>query len=125
MYALLTVWLALKSCRCRFRPQHTLFFFCACNELFFVALYLTAFYRTPLEFNLLAHLPVHYRRAVPLSISKYLHETLTWPQVLAVITFPVCFGKQVINCVQFWKAAKSLTDLDREEKYIERQAKRR
>lgn len=31
---------------------------------------------------------------------------LTWPQVLAILTGPVCFGKNIINCVQFWKASK-------------------
>lgn len=45
---------------------------------------------------------------------------LTWPQVMAAITFPICFVKQAINAVQFWKAAKMLVGID----LLERQAKR-
>ena len=36
---------------------------------------------------------------------------LTWPQLLAILTGPVCFGKNVINCVQFWKASKIVCGL--------------
>jgi hypothetical protein len=32
--------------------------------------------------------------------------SVTWPQIIAVITGPICFAKQVINVVQFWKASK-------------------
>jgi hypothetical protein len=31
---------------------------------------------------------------------------LTWPQILAAVTGPICFLKNVINVVQFWKASK-------------------
>jgi CDP-diacylglycerol--inositol 3-phosphatidyltransferase len=76
----------------------TLFTFCFCNELFFVALYLAAFIDTP--------------------ISKGFW--LTWPQLLALVNFPIMFGKQIINCVQFWKASKILVGID----LIERQQAR-
>ncbi len=67
----------------------TLFTFCFCNELFFVALYLAAFIDTP--------------------ISKGFW--LTWPQLLALVNFPIMFGKQIINCVQFWKASKIVSSV--------------
>lgn len=67
-----------------YNDSRVLFVFCFCNELFFVALYLMAFIDTPI----------------------YSGVALTWPQLLALLNFPVMFGKQVINCVQFWKAAK-------------------
>lgn len=38
-------------------------------------------------------------------------KQLTWPQVLAVITGPVCVLKNVINVVQFWKASKIVSIL--------------
>lgn len=31
---------------------------------------------------------------------------LTWPLLGALISFPWCFGKQIISAVQFWKASK-------------------
>lgn len=39
---------------------------------------------------------------------------LTWPLLGALISFPWCFGKQIISAVQFWKASKivSPTKLD-------------
>ncbi|TXT05328.1 uncharacterized protein COLE_06648 [Cutaneotrichosporon oleaginosum] len=77
----------------------TLFTFCFCNELFFVALYLMAFIHTPIS-----------------TATGW----LTWPQLLAALNFPVMFGKQIINCVQFWKASKILVGID----LIERQQAR-
>ncbi|KAF9178158.1 hypothetical protein BGZ49_005429, partial [Haplosporangium sp. Z 27] len=35
---------------------------------------------------------------------------------LAILTGPVCFGKQVINCIQFANAGKSLAQLDIEDR---------
>jgi hypothetical protein len=46
----------------------------------------------------------HFPKASNLMI--WFIRQLTWPQVLAILTGPVCFGKNVINCVQFWKASK-------------------
>ena len=37
---------------------------------------------------------------------------VTWPQLLAVLSAPVCFAKQVINVVQLWKASKILVGVD-------------
>ncbi|GMK59856.1 hypothetical protein CspeluHIS016_0900730 [Cutaneotrichosporon spelunceum] len=81
-----------------YNNKATLFTFCFCNELFFVALYLNAFIDTP--------------------ITK--HTSITWPQLLAGLNFPIMLGKQIINCVQFWKASKILVGID----LIERQQAR-
>jgi len=108
-----------------YNNNHTLFFFCMCNELFFVALYLIKWYPTPLGINIEHYLPKDLWYKTPAALDDFLQNRLTWPFILAAATFPVCLGKQIINCVQFWKAAKSLTDLDREEKYIALQAKKR
>lgn len=72
-----------------YNNKATLFTFCFCNELFFVALYLMAFIDTP--------------------ISKSI--SLTWPQLIALLNFPIMFGKQIINCVQFWKASKIVSSV--------------
>ena len=32
-----------------------------------------------------------------------------WPGVVAAICFPIMFGKQIINAVQFWKASKTVS----------------
>lgn len=48
---------------------------------------------------------------------------LTWPQLLGAITLPICAAKQVINCVQFWKAAKVLVGVDLAEREKARQKK--
>jgi CDP-diacylglycerol--inositol 3-phosphatidyltransferase len=37
---------------------------------------------------------------------------LTFAHVLAMVTFPVCFLKNVINVVQGWKASKILVGVD-------------
>ncbi|KAG0050902.1 CDP-diacylglycerol-inositol 3-phosphatidyltransferase [Gryganskiella cystojenkinii] len=42
---------------------------------------------------------------------------------LALVTGPVCVGKQIINCIQFANAAKSLAALDIEERKQAKQAK--
>ncbi|BEJ10848.1 hypothetical protein CspHIS471_0102700 [Cutaneotrichosporon sp. HIS471] len=81
-----------------YNSKVTLFTFCFGNELFFVALYLMAFIDTPISDSI----------------------WLTWPQLLAILNFPIMFGKQVINCVQFWKASKILVGID----LIERQQAR-
>jgi CDP-diacylglycerol--inositol 3-phosphatidyltransferase len=115
--------------------QRTLFVFCAGNEIFFVCLYLMAFYTKPLGIDplyvflplgrvnaqsILAHAIVH-----PLSWQAAivrLIEGLTWPQLLGAVTFPICAVKQMINAIQFWKAAKALVELDASER---RKTKRR
>jgi len=89
-----------------YNNNRTLFFFCACNELFFVALYLIQWYPEPLGIHtrhLLAYLPKEWILKTPESLLRFIENKLTWPYLLAAITFPVCLGKQIINCVQFWK----------------------
>lgn len=49
---------------------------------------------------------------------------LTWPQVVALVTFPVCAMKQAINCVQFWKASKVLVEADQVERWEKLHAKK-
>jgi CDP-diacylglycerol--inositol 3-phosphatidyltransferase len=77
-------------------------------------------YKTPLGLAayLLAYLAPypHLVTAVPW-LWKLLAQ-LTWPEVIALVTFPVCAAKQGINCVQFWKASKALTESDQEERWI-------
>ncbi|GAA6026734.1 hypothetical protein JCM8097_005821 [Rhodosporidiobolus ruineniae] len=93
----------------------TLFTFCAFNELFFVALYILHSYSKPLlSPSQLASLPgpvLHFLTSFP-----FLLKT-SWPHVVAAVTGPVMAGKQIINVVQFWKAAKMLNDQDLEERY--------
>jgi CDP-diacylglycerol--inositol 3-phosphatidyltransferase len=48
--------------------------------------------------------------------------TVSWPHLLALITFPICFGKNVINVVQLWKASKMLVGVDLAERAKEREA---
>jgi CDP-diacylglycerol--inositol 3-phosphatidyltransferase len=50
--------------------------------------------------------------------------SLTFAQMVALITFPICFGKNVINIVQGWKASKILVGIDLAERTEARMAKR-
>lgn len=123
----------------------TLFLFCAGNELFFVALYLMHSYKTPLQLHLylplllstlasVSHTITHYLPMLPLveptlkhipSLAINAAEKVTWPMLIALITLPVCAAKQGINCVQFWKASKCLTEIDQEERYALQNKKRK
>lgn len=79
-----------------------LFLICAGNEGFYVALYLMKWDYAPIG-----------KLGFPLPFQ--LHEwigSLTWPYILAVVTAPVCFFKNVINLVQLWKASKILVGVD-------------
>ncbi|WFD27422.1 CDP-diacylglycerol--inositol 3-phosphatidyltransferase [Malassezia nana] len=96
-----------------------LFLFCAANELFFVCLYLMDFYKQPLGLQVAPFLPqsllqVAYaqKKSLLFRIIYVWIPSLTWPQLLGAFTFPICAGKQIINGVQFWKAAKALCDMD-------------
>lgn len=103
--------------------QTTLFFFCFGNELFFVALYVMTAYRHPLGLaTLLSHYP-SLTTILPASLLKALIQ-LTWPQVIALLTFPVMATKQIINCVQFWKASKLLVESDQEDRWAKQNAKK-
>ena len=93
----------------------TLFVFCACNELFFVCLYLMSFYNKPFQLALDVVPGVSYLAKQNSTISWLVFQgvpQLSWPQVVGALTFPVCAAKQIINCVQFWKAAKTLAGID-------------
>ncbi|GAA5896552.1 hypothetical protein JCM6882_005726 [Rhodosporidiobolus microsporus] len=93
----------------------TLFIFCAFNELFFVSLYVLHSYHKPLlSPSQLASLPAPLLQF--LTQFPFLLKT-SWPHVVAAITGPIMAGKQVINVVQFWKAAKMLNEQDLEERY--------
>lgn len=46
------------------------------------------------------------------AIALELIRSLTWPQLLGAITFPICAVKQLINAIQFWKAAQVLANVD-------------
>ena len=84
---------------------------CAGNEMFFVSLYLMKWIDTPISeslpfdtFPLLAYL-----------------ASFTWPQVLALVSFPVCLAKNIINLVQLWKASKILVGVDLAERAAARE----
>lgn len=82
--------------------QRTLFFMCAGNEMFFVSLYLMKWVHTPIS-------------------SFALLSSFTWPQILALVSLPVCFAKNVINLVQLWKASKILVGVDLAERAAARE----
>jgi CDP-diacylglycerol--inositol 3-phosphatidyltransferase len=76
----------------------TLFLICAGNELFFVSLYLAHWVTTPVP--------------VPISASLPFLAGLTWPELIALICFPISALKNIINIVQLWKASKILVGVD-------------
>ncbi|KAF8580890.1 CDP-diacylglycerol-inositol 3-phosphatidyltransferase [Ramaria rubella] len=80
-----------------------LFLICACNELFFVALYLMKWDFEPIGLRPFAMLPFD----IPLFLAR-----LTWARLLAYSTLPVCALKNLINFVQLWKASKILVGVD-------------
>ncbi|KAJ6630740.1 CDP-diacylglycerol-inositol 3-phosphatidyltransferase [Mycena sp. CBHHK59/15] len=76
-----------------YNDPHTLFVVCAGNELFFVSLYLMKW------------------TAAPIGLPSLL-SSLTYAQLFALLSFPVCLGKNVVNVVQLWKASKILVGVD-------------
>lgn len=91
--------------------QRTLFIFCFANEAFFVCLYLAAYWTTPIAPHFLLpetflHSDLARDHPKVFGYVIYYLTHATWPQVVAALTFPIMFGKQVINVVQFWKASK-------------------
>ncbi|KAG0336204.1 CDP-diacylglycerol-inositol 3-phosphatidyltransferase [Podila humilis] len=70
-----------------------LFGFCFANELFFVVLYLFSF-----------------------GFENVIARYTLW--TLALLTGPVCAGKQIINCIQFANASKALAQLDLDERKL-------
>ncbi|KAL8292896.1 hypothetical protein RQP46_000590 [Phenoliferia psychrophenolica] len=110
----------------------TLFLFCFGNELFFVALYLvewTQHHTIGLESLVLRLSDYPELLAVIKQVPGHaaalrVVANLTWPQVIAAVSFPVCAMKQAINCVQFWKASKVLVEADQMERWEKLQAKK-
>jgi len=82
--------------------KRTLFFVCAGNELFFVSLYLIKWTTTPI------------------GLAGW---NLTYPQLMALLTFPIFAIKNIINVVQLWKASKILVGVDLAERAAVRAAK--
>jgi CDP-diacylglycerol--inositol 3-phosphatidyltransferase len=58
----------------------------------------------------------------PLGYSLPIVGPLTWASGLAVICFPVCVLKNIINMVQLWKASKILVGVDLVERAMARRA---
>ncbi|KAF2124753.1 hypothetical protein P153DRAFT_301750 [Dothidotthia symphoricarpi CBS 119687] len=110
-----------------------LFTFCAMNEIFFIALYLLSFSSpllSPTLFSasnepstLLPGTPAAPKAsmffaspwsagAMEMARANKMDSTVPW--VLAIVSFPVMFGKQLINVVQLVKASRWLAEGDRE-----------
>ncbi|SGZ22321.1 BQ5605_C022g09473 [Microbotryum silenes-dioicae] len=100
-----------------YNNSRTLFFFCAGNELFFVALYVMNAYKVPLGLaRYTGYLPLALWKTIPGSVLSRI-GVLTWPELVALLTFPVMAIKQIINVVQFWKASKVLVETDQEDRW--------
>ncbi|KAF9965556.1 CDP-diacylglycerol-inositol 3-phosphatidyltransferase [Mortierella alpina] len=80
--------------RAYYSNNNVLFAFCFADQLFFVILYLFHFE----EIN---------------EGTTVFRVLLT---ILGLLTAPICAGKQIINCIQFANASKSLAQLDIEER---------
>ncbi|KAJ3513652.1 hypothetical protein NLJ89_g2830 [Agrocybe chaxingu] len=85
-----------------YNDPRTLFFVCAGNELFFVALYLIKWTSRPIGLSFLGN--------------------MTYPELMALTSFPIFFLKNVINVVQLWKASKILVGVDLAERAAARAA---
>jgi len=80
--------------RAYYSDNKVLFAFCAFNELFFVALYLLSFEKA--------------------SIESWKDFSLV--HLLALTSFPICAGKQIINVIQLVSASQSLAKADIEDR---------
>ncbi|TQN73938.1 CDP-diacylglycerol--inositol 3-phosphatidyltransferase [Colletotrichum shisoi] len=111
-----------------------LFVFCALNELFFIALYMLSFSSPRLSpsllssvsnseamqiqagaqvnTSLLSHIFPNPYSAAALELARANKMDSTWPWILASISFPVMFMKQVINVVQLVNASQWLAEGD-------------
>ncbi|OJD30135.1 cdp-diacylglycerol-inositol 3-phosphatidyltransferase pis [Diplodia corticola] len=106
-----------------------LFVFCALNELFFIALYLLSFSSPLLTPSLLQPEPSSLAPGSPAAPKPSVLFTSPWsagamemarankmdstvPWVLAAVSFPVMFGKQIINVIQLVKASQWLAEGD-------------
>ncbi|KAF9053559.1 CDP-diacylglycerol-inositol 3-phosphatidyltransferase [Hymenopellis radicata] len=93
-----------------YNDRRTLFFVCAGNELFFVALYLAKWWSSPIE---LLSGP---------GIPEFIAGT-SWAGAVAWCSSPIFFLKNVINIVQLWKASKILVGVDLAERAKARREK--
>ena len=50
--------------------------------------------------------------SLPILASLPLLEGLTWPELIALICFPISALKNIVNVVQLWKASKILVGVD-------------
>ena len=50
--------------------------------------------------------------SLPITASLPLLEGLTWPELIALLCFPVSVLKNIVNIVQLWKASKILVGVD-------------
>ncbi|KAJ2973124.1 hypothetical protein NQ176_g6780 [Zarea fungicola] len=111
-----------------------LFIFCFLNELFFIALYLLSFSSpllsphliktveetsgtyiqpgAPMNASLLKQLFPDPFSAAALELARANKMDSTVPWVLAGISFPVMFAKNVINVVQLVNASRSIAEVD-------------
>jgi CDP-diacylglycerol--inositol 3-phosphatidyltransferase len=70
--------------------------------------------------------PIGLKVTTPLPFDLHLWlGQLTWAQLLACTTAPICLLKNVINFVQLWKASKILVGVDLAERAIEREKTKR
>ena len=97
-----------------YHDTRVLFTVCAMNETFFVCLYLMKWYTKPIGLD-----PTFWLGPLPLALVKQLPPStywiirkLTWPHIVALLTFPICAFKQVLNVIQIVKAANALNDTD-------------
>jgi len=91
-----------------------LFLFCACNELFFVSIYLLSFPPPP---NSPPKLGIYTSSWQLLMLTGYYRGIpLSYPYLLAFITFPICALKNWINVIQMVNAAKALSEVDKEDR---------
>lgn len=112
-----------------------LFIFCLFNELFFIALYLLSFSSPYLSPTLLKdpQSPSTLQPGTPAAPKPSMIFTSPWsagamemarankmdstvPWILCIASFPIMFGKQIINVVQLVKASKWLAEGDRAER---------
>jgi len=97
-----------------YNNPNTLFLFCAGNELFFVSLYLMKWDHAVIGAKPFSFLPFD----LPGTLAS-----MTWAQLMACTTFPICLLKQIINVVQGWKASKILVGIDLAERAYGRELK--
>lgn len=65
---------------------------------------------------------INLNTPLPLDLHIWLRR-LTWAQLLACTTAPICLLKNVINFVQLWKASKILVGVDLAERATARDEK--